>query len=341
MDGFAVSVIIPVYNAARFLICAVHSALQQPEVGEVVLVDDGSTDGSFSVAEKLRDANPGKVFLFTHAGGCNKGPGETRNFGLEKSRFPFVAFLDADDWYLPGYFKYDQEAFARDPDLGMVRHPLGNGWDPSDEAQKWFVEYTGKSRAHAKLYSWVENPDPGAYFSSLYPLGDVSSGIADTLTIRKIFLQAVGGFPPRDWAEDVAVHLKLAAIGTVAFSDMGEPLAMRRIHADNLSRRKAGELSFRVDAMGATLLDLADFAIERRLTWAKKAALHKGWLKFAPLYTRYHSYDMLRKWPWALLDPRLAYLYARTYADIFFRILKTVAKSSGQRLKGVKKPGCE
>lgn len=322
MNEFAVSVIIPVYNAGRHLECAVQSALQQPEVGEVVLVNDGSTDDTITVAERLREAHPGRVQVVGHDGGVQKGPGASRNLGLEKSRCPFVAFLDADDWYLPGHFQFDREAFGRDPQLGMVRHPLGNGWDPNDPEQQWFVAYTGKARAQAKFYSRVENTDPAAYFASLYPMGDVVSGVADTLTIRRRLLDAVGGFPDRDWAEDAAMHLKLAALGTIAFADMSEPLAMRRIHADNLSRRKAGQLSARIDAMGQTLLDVADFAGRHRLAWGIRNALHIGWIRFGSRYTRYPSYAMLVKWPWALLSPRVFLAYARMYAWIGFHMLK-------------------
>lgn len=313
MSEFAVSVIIPVYNAAPFLQCAVDSALRQPEVKEVVLVDDGSTDGSYAVAERLQESHPDRVILFAHPGHVNRGPGAARNLGLEKARCPFIAFLDADDWYLPGYFNFDKEAFGQDPGLGLVRHPLGNGWDPNDPHQQWFVKYTGKKRSQAKFYSQVVDADPNAYFNSLYPMGDVSSGVADTLTIRRSLMDTVGYFPERDWAEDVALHLKLAAIGTVAFATMTHPLAMRRIHGNNLSRQKAGLLSERIDAMGSTLLEVADFANKRNLPWSIKVALHRGWLRHARMYARYPSYAMLQKLPWAALSPRLLLSYAALY----------------------------
>jgi len=310
---FIVSVIIPIFNAAPFLECAVLSALEQPEVGEVVLVDDGSTDESFTVAKNLQERHPGRVTLSSHPGHAHKGPGETRNLGLEKAHFPFIAFLDADDWYLPGYFQYDKIAFEKDPQLEMVRHPLGNGWNPNDTTQEWYPEYAGQDTARAVFYSRVDDPNPKNYFASLYPLGDVSSGVAGTLTIRRSLIDSVGYFPPRDWAEDVALHLKLAAVGTIAFADMGNPLAMRRIHVDNLSRRKAGQQTERIDAMGTTLLEVADFAKRRNLPWRKKVALHRGWLRHARMYARYPSYAMLQKLPWAALSPRLLLSYAALY----------------------------
>lgn len=322
MDEFTVSVIIPVYNAAPFLQCAVDSALLQPQVKEVVLVDDGSTDGSYAVAQRLQESHPDRVKLFAHPGRANRGPGATRNLGLEKACCPFVAFLDADDWYLPGYFQFDREAFDRDPNLGMVRHPLGNGWNPDDPEQQWFIDYTGKTKAHARFHTRVDNLDSQDYFNQLYPMGQISSGIADTLTIRRSLIDKIGRFPERDWAEDTTFHLKLAAVGTVAFANMDQPLAIRRIHADNLSRHKAGKLDDRIDSTGQALLDLMDFAKKQKLSAPKKAALHRGWLRFGQRYTRHPSYAMLRKWPWALLNPQLAWSYARLYKNILSRMLR-------------------
>lgn len=322
MSEFAVSVIIPGYNAAPFLQCAVDSALLQPEVQEVVLVDDGSTDGSYTVAQRLQESHPGRVRLFAHPDRGHRGPGASRNLGLEKARSPFIAFLDADDWYLPGYFKFDKEAFGQDPGLGIVRHPLGNGWDPNDPAQQWFLDYTGKTKAHARFHTRVDNLDPKDYFHQLYPMGQISSGIADTLTIRRSLIDKIGRFPERDWAEDTTFHLKLAAVGKVAFANMDEPLAIRRIHADNLSRHKSRLFAARVDATGQALLDVMDVAKEQQLSASIKVALHRGWIRYARQYRGLRSYAMLWKWPWALLYPRLAWSYARLYRDIMRQMLR-------------------
>ena len=315
-NPFRVSVIIPVYNGARYLGFAVESALEQPEVGEVVLVDDGSTDETPAVASSWVARHPGRVKCFSHEGRANRGPGESRNLGLRHASCPFIAFLDADDWYLPGCFAFDREAFAADPALGMVRHSLGNGWDPDDETQRWFLGYTGEDRARAKFHSRVDGVSPEDYFVSLYPMGNVSSGIAGVLTVRKTLADAVGGFPPRSWAEDTTFHLKLAAAGRVAFAEMETPMAMRRIHAENLSRAKSDALRERMDLTGAALLDVADFTEARRLPWRCRAALHLGWLRYGRQYIRHRSFAMIAKAPGGLLCPRVAWGYLKLYAGI-------------------------
>lgn len=95
--GPLVSVVMPCYNAAPYLAQAVRSALDQTYGHvEVVLVDDGSTDGSAELGAQLAADNPGRVLL-GHS--SRKGPFPARNQALGMIRGEFVAFLDADDWW--------------------------------------------------------------------------------------------------------------------------------------------------------------------------------------------------------------------------------------------------
>ena len=227
--------------------------------------------------------------------------------------------MDADDWYLPGYFAEAREAFANDPDLYMVRHPLGNAWDPNDPNQAWFLEYTGKDRAEARFHSRVENVSPDEYFENLYPLGDIGSGVAGTLTVRRSIALTIGGFPQRPWAEDATFHLKLAAIGRVDFADMETPLAMRRIHADNWTRGMAERLYERVDSIGQALLDLAGFCKKRATALSKRRAIHRGWIRFGHLYQSNNPLTMLWMDPISAMSPRIMFAYCKLTAFLCVR----------------------
>lgn len=119
-----VSVIIPVYNAARFLEEAVQSALEQPETNEVLLIEDGSADTSLSVCEKLARAHD-QVKLFTHPDRKNLGAGAARNLGLDQATSEFVAFLDADDMYLQSRFAITTEVLLAHPDADGVYETVG------------------------------------------------------------------------------------------------------------------------------------------------------------------------------------------------------------------------
>ena len=84
-----VSVIIPFFNAKSFLKSSVESCHDLPEVSEVILIDDGSSDGSFSLAIDLQKSYK-KIKLFHHEYRKNKGAAESRNLGLKKATSKYV-----------------------------------------------------------------------------------------------------------------------------------------------------------------------------------------------------------------------------------------------------------
>lgn len=92
-----VSVIMPLFNAERYMREAVESVLQQsyPSV-ELILVDDGSTDNSRNIAESLAKEHPGRITILRQE---HKGPYPARNLALKRAKGEYIAFLDADDWW--------------------------------------------------------------------------------------------------------------------------------------------------------------------------------------------------------------------------------------------------
>jgi glycosyltransferase involved in cell wall biosynthesis len=112
-DPSAVSAVIPVFNGERHLAAAIESVLlQRPRPLELIVVDDGSTDGSAAVARRFPEVR------YHHQG--NGGIGAARNRGLALARGAFVAFLDADDVWTQGKLARQLEAFAVDPTLDIV-----------------------------------------------------------------------------------------------------------------------------------------------------------------------------------------------------------------------------
>lgn len=103
-----VSVIIPVYNAAPFLDKSIQSALDQKQTGEVLLIDDRSTDDSLKICKRWQGYDS-RVKLFINEG--TKGAGAARNVGIQHAIFDYIAFLDADDYYLDGRFDEDELLF--------------------------------------------------------------------------------------------------------------------------------------------------------------------------------------------------------------------------------------
>jgi len=116
MKAPAITVIMPAYNAARFIYGAIHSVLLQTFADfELLIIDDGSTDGTGN--EIARFADP-RIRLLRNS--QNLGLIKTLNAGLEKAEGKYVARLDADDISYPQRFEKQIDILQRDPDVGLV-----------------------------------------------------------------------------------------------------------------------------------------------------------------------------------------------------------------------------
>jgi glycosyltransferase involved in cell wall biosynthesis len=94
-----ISVIMPCFNAAPYVAEAVNAVMGQTYGNvELIVVDDGSTDGSDLILTRLAETHPGRIHLL-HSN--RLGPYPARNLALRQANGDFIAFLDADDWWLP------------------------------------------------------------------------------------------------------------------------------------------------------------------------------------------------------------------------------------------------
>lgn len=115
----AISVILPTYNRAAYLERAVVSVLRQKRpCAELLVVDDGSTDGSAEILERLVGAASVPIRVLRQA---NRGAAAARNLGIREARSPMLAFLDSDDWWLPDKLAVQAEALAARPEM-LIAH---------------------------------------------------------------------------------------------------------------------------------------------------------------------------------------------------------------------------
>jgi glycosyltransferase involved in cell wall biosynthesis len=116
-----VSIVTPFLNARRFLAEAIESVLAQTyDRWELLLVDDGSTDDSASIAQRYTAAHPHKVRHLAHAGRLNMGASASRNLGIRHATGEYLAFLDADDVYLPRKLEQQVPLLDAHPRAGML-----------------------------------------------------------------------------------------------------------------------------------------------------------------------------------------------------------------------------
>jgi len=112
----AISVILPVHNRADVLARAIQSVLDQTlKDFELIVVDDGSTDSSVTVAKSFADPRIKIIEL-----GQNRGGNAARNAGVRAAAAPLIAFLDSDDIYLPQKLERVAAEFARSTDLDLL-----------------------------------------------------------------------------------------------------------------------------------------------------------------------------------------------------------------------------
>lgn len=111
-----VSVVMPAYNEARFIGEAIESVLHQHTDAniELIVVDDGSTDETVQVARRIGDP---RVVVLTAARG---GVSSARNLALERAKGRYIAFLDADDRWLPSCLDAHLSVLEADPSVGFV-----------------------------------------------------------------------------------------------------------------------------------------------------------------------------------------------------------------------------
>lgn len=109
-------VVMPLYNKRAYVVAAVRSVLMQPQLHALIVVDDGSTDGGAELVEALARED-GRVQLLRQA---NAGVSAARNRGVQASTAEYVAFLDADDLYLPGFLGQIAALASRFPQAGLL-----------------------------------------------------------------------------------------------------------------------------------------------------------------------------------------------------------------------------
>jgi glycosyltransferase involved in cell wall biosynthesis len=205
-----VSVVIPTYNSADFLIEAVDSVLGQTwRDFEIIVVDDGSTDGTHESVRRYDD----EVRYFYKKNG---GPSSARNMGVKQARGRYVAFLDSDDVWEPEKLGVQMRFASEHPEIKLIC---------TDSALMG-----PRGSRQRKLKSDL--------LGNLFPILYSNSFIrTSTVLMEKACFQTVGYFDERyRSAEDYDLWLRVAKRYPIAY--INQPLVRYRKHEDNVSLDK-------------------------------------------------------------------------------------------------------
>jgi glycosyltransferase involved in cell wall biosynthesis len=199
-----VSVITIFLNEEKFIQEAIESVLAQTyDNWEHLLVDDGSTDKSANIAQRYAHQWPEKVRYLEHAGHQNLGMSASRNLGIRHARGKYIAFLDADDVYLPHKLEQQVTIMETHPDAMLVcgRAVWWYSWtgNPTDK-QRDFLQ-----KLDVSLNTVVEPPEVLILF-----LQDEWASLHGFL-VRREAIEAVGGYEESFHGiyEDQVFHAKL------------------------------------------------------------------------------------------------------------------------------------
>jgi glycosyltransferase involved in cell wall biosynthesis len=220
-----ISVVIPVFNAEKYVEYAVESALQQKETAEIILVEDSSPDNALRVCKQLSKNNP-RVRLLRHSDGKNHGAGESRNLGIKNAQYDYVAFLDADDYYLENCFSKPAELLENDPNVDGVYGAVGVKFENEEAKRRYFLNHRDE------IASIDEKVTPEELFRYLV-WGGAGSIHLNGLVVRKAGLLKVGLLPQLRLHQDMVLTIKLAAMLKLVAGEIHTPVSIRRIHLDN------------------------------------------------------------------------------------------------------------
>jgi len=224
---FSVSVVIPVFNAADYLEKAVDSALQQPQVTEVILVEDGSTDESLSICSALSKKHR-RVQLLQHPGGQSRGAGASRNLGILNAAEEFVSFLDADDFMLEQRFAKTREVFDAHPDADGVYEAVGTFFQTERVKAQWL------ERGSPLVTTVLGGIRPDRFFHEQGPIGKSGCIHTNGWTVKRQVFKRSGLFNESlPLHQDTDLFIRFAIAGKMYPGEIVAPVAMRRVHENN------------------------------------------------------------------------------------------------------------
>ncbi len=215
----SISVVIPAYNASRFIAETIASVLAQtlPPL-EVLVVDDGSTDHTAAIAERF--GAPVQVLKI-----ANSKLSAARNYGVHYAAGEWIAFIDADDLWAPNKLERQMQELAAQPEADLC--------------------YTGRvllQPAGDRFETGRVVETPSAEMLDRWLMKDTSFP-PSSVVVRRAVLVAAGGFDPKiRFVEDWDMWMRLY-LGGCRFVACPEPLLLYRVHDGNMSLSALGILN--------------------------------------------------------------------------------------------------
>jgi glycosyltransferase involved in cell wall biosynthesis len=223
MNKQIVSVIIPVYNCERYLGDAVNSIIKQDyRPIEIIVVDDGSNDGTADIARSYKEVQ----YIYQP----NQGPCSARNTGVAAAQGEFIAFLDADDIWLPNKLRIQVDYLITNPEIGFV---------------------VAKGQMH--IEKGIEKPP--WYRKHLFE-EDFDCFRPSSMVVRRNVLEKVGLWNPDFRYGETGEWLSRAKDMGISYAILPETLLVLRVHDQNLT--------YNLDKVRSNILSALKASVDRK-----------------------------------------------------------------------------
>ncbi|OHV22277.1 glycosyltransferase family 2 protein [Rhizobium sp. RMa-01] len=287
ISGIEVAVVIPAYNASPYLAQTLQSVVDQSHKAlEIIIVDDGSTDGTASICRRFTAGDPRIKLLST----VNRGVAAARNIGIEASTSGYIAFLDADDLWHPTYVERMLSAL----------HPLPDAW--------------------GAVYTLHRLIDPAGYYmrsgSSVNARDSILArhlvfrfvGNGSGFMVRRAVIDKIGGYDPRyarqgiGGCEDFDFELRTAEHFKIETVPLG--LVGYRLHSEAMSADRS--------RMARSLLAVYEQCIARN---PDLPAFVIGCARVSAHLYAFSQFASLRDWPSAATSLKHIYHHSPMLAS--------------------------
>lgn len=206
-----VSVLIPAYNAERFIERTIKSALNQTfSELEIIVLDDGSKDDTGRIVKAMQEKDPRIKYFYQE----NQGLSQARNRLVELSGGEFLAFLDHDDEWLPQKTEKQLQVFGKDKTMGLVFSDFYRARDGKN------IGTSFKERKPSRGYVFFK-----------YLFSDNFVPLITAMVPKNILLEFMPFNPHYEVSEEFDMFLKIS--WRYKFDYLDEPLAIYHIHGDN------------------------------------------------------------------------------------------------------------
>lgn len=226
MNHFQVSVIIPVYNSANYIARAINSCIGIDEIGEIICINDGSSDDSYNIIQKYTEQYS-KIVLLQHPDKKNHGRSASRNLGIKNAQYDYIAFLDSDDEYAKCRFENEKKMFANDNSIDGIYGTVETIFDTPQSKTEF------EKRFDSNIIKIDTETQPEILYKKLL-LGGHGFFQTNTLTVRKSIFAKTGLFDEKFVVmQDTHMWIRMAAKCKLVSNKNDNPIAFYHIHTSN------------------------------------------------------------------------------------------------------------